>query len=211
MKSAPVGVGPSNNEFAPNAGLVATRGTALNERQALIHNGPTFCCPAHIWVTSDDTISTEVCMGSGASVSSHKPANARCLHQLGWTHSQDFHYGHISGESKCTKMTWTHPGVLRYPHQGGLHTPDMVALVASVAQNHLAGTISAPAHSAMEIGPPVESICVRIHSLLSLDYPQRVLLTLDRPQSRSTLRNHIPSFAMFTPQIEMFTPLLSSS
>ena len=55
-------------------------------------------------------------------------------------------------------MTWTHPGVFRYSHQGALQTPDMVALVASVAQNDLAGAIPAAAHSAMEIGAPVESI-----------------------------------------------------
>ena len=57
-------------------------------------------------------------------------------------------------------MTWTRPGVLRYPHQGGLHTLDMVAFVASVAHNHLACAISAPAHFAMEIGFPVEMIWV---------------------------------------------------
>ena len=56
------------------------------------------------------------------------------------------------------RVTWTHPRVLRYPHQEGLQTPDMVALVATVAQNDLAGAISAAAHSAMEIGAPVESI-----------------------------------------------------
>ena len=39
--------------------------------------------------------------------------------------------------------------------RGGHHTPDMVALVAYVARNHLAGAIFAPAHSAMEIGPLV--------------------------------------------------------
>ena len=57
-------------------------------------------------------------------------------------------------------MTWTHPGVFRYPHQGGLQTRDMVALVASLAQNDLVGAIPAAAHSAMEIGTPVESIRV---------------------------------------------------
>ena len=55
-------------------------------------------------------------------------------------------------------MTWTHPGVFRYPHQGGLQTPDMVALVATFVHNDLAGAIPAAAHSAMEIGAPVEAI-----------------------------------------------------
>ena len=55
-------------------------------------------------------------------------------------------------------MTWIHPCAFRYPHQGGLQTPDVAALVAFVAQNQLARAISAPAHSAMKIWPPVEFI-----------------------------------------------------
>ena len=57
-------------------------------------------------------------------------------------------------------MTWTCPGVFRYPHQGGLHAPDVVALVAPLAQNHLPGVVSAPADLAMEIWPPVEFLWV---------------------------------------------------
>ena len=57
-------------------------------------------------------------------------------------------------------MTWTHPRVFTYLHHGGLQTTDMVALVAFVAQNDLVGAIHVAAHSAMEIGAPVESIWV---------------------------------------------------
>ena len=57
-------------------------------------------------------------------------------------------------------MTWTHLGAFRYLRQGRLQTPDMVALVAFVAQNDLAGAIPAAAHSAMNIGAPVEAIWV---------------------------------------------------
>ena len=60
----------------------------------------------------------------------------------------------------CTWMTWTRLGAFKYPHQRGLHTPDAVALVAFVAHNQLARAIFAPAHSAMKIWPPVESIRV---------------------------------------------------
>ena len=79
-----------------------------------------------------------------------------------WTHSKDFFLsGHLVVSPICTWMTWTCPGVFRYPHQGGLHTPDVVALVALVAQNHAAGVVSAPADSAMKIWPPVEPIRVK--------------------------------------------------
>ena len=57
-------------------------------------------------------------------------------------------------------MTWTHPRTFTNPHQGRLQTPDVVALAAFVAQNNLASANPAAAHSAMEIGAPVESIWV---------------------------------------------------
>ena len=55
--------------------------------------------------------------------------------------------GHIQ-ESSVTRI------------RGGLQTPDVVALVAFVAHNELAGAIPAAAHSAMKIGAPVEAIWV---------------------------------------------------
>ena len=57
-------------------------------------------------------------------------------------------------------MTWTHPRAFRYPHQGGLQTTHVVALIAFVAQNELAGAIPVAAHSAMKIGAPVEATWV---------------------------------------------------
>ena len=71
--STPFGVGLSNYEFDakvqvwwPLEGL-----HKRDKRDKLTHNVLTFCFPAHTWVTSDDTISTEVCMEPGPSVSGH--------------------------------------------------------------------------------------------------------------------------------------------
>ena len=68
-------------------------------------------------------------------------------------------------------MTWTHPGAFRYPHKGGLQTPDVVVLVALVAQNDFAGAIPATAHSAMDIGASVEAIRVQGAMGYVLDLP----------------------------------------
>ena len=66
----------------------------------------------------------------------------------------------LSGESKLNLNDVDMSRSLQVLAAGGLHTPDVVALVALIAQNHPAGVVSAPADSAMKIWPPVEPIRV---------------------------------------------------
>ena len=92
--------------------------TASNEKGVFLHNSLSFCCPAHTWVTSDDTIFTKDLHGIRTSVSGQFPANARCLH-LEDGPTQRIFIWPLSGESKLYLNDVDMSRSLQVPASGG--------------------------------------------------------------------------------------------